>query len=140
MARDARIPLAWMAAMLALACPGPAQALEACFAASTGEWTGPVLSGGHIAMMDVEFHADPGGGLAGRYLVHDRDPYGGALTGFRRTGACKAEFDWTDKYGEGVVDIRFEPELGQFLGLWGVVRPMYEHVFDGFRHRPDVES
>jgi hypothetical protein len=117
----------------------PGWAMEACFSAGTGDWHGPVFSGGHLTMMDTEFHG-AGGVLEGSYYVHDKDSYGGTLTGFRQTAPCTAEFDWNDKFGTGVVEIRFEPQYGQFFGLWGMVHPMYEHIFDGFRLRPDLQS
>lgn len=129
----------WLAAAMWLTWCGPALALEPCFSSSTGEWRGPVLSGAKITMMESEFHI-AGDALEGSYFVHDPQPYAGTLTGFHRTGPCEAEFAWTDKFGVGVVSIRFEPQLGQFLGLWGEVEPMYEHIFDGFRLRPDLQS
>ena len=47
---------------------------------------------------------------------------------------------WTDRYGTGTVHIRFEPEIGRFIGDWGVqgIAPTLE--FDGFRRRPPTVS
>lgn len=123
-----------------MAAHAPALAQSPCFAGSTGEWRGPVLSGARLTQMDAEFHFAPDGTLEGSYYIHDKAPYGGTLTNFRQTGRCEAEFNWNDRFGVGVVSIRFEPELGQFIGVWGVVQPMYEHVFDGFRINPDLQS
>jgi hypothetical protein len=123
-----------VAAILALVCLArPALALDACFTDSFGLWRGPVYNGPGIQTMETEFHAQPDGTLAGGYHVHDTTAFDGSLTGFKQTGNCEAEFTWKDRYGTGVVHIRFEPELGRFLGYWGLVSPNPGLVFDGYR-------
>lgn len=127
-------------AMLAVLFAAPsAQALEACLADSVGPWRGPVYSSGELQTMISEFHALADGALEGSYHILDAVPYDGTLTGYRPTGPCEAEFSWTDRYGTGVVQIRFEPALGRFLGLWGQEVPLEGHIFRGYRRRsPNV--
>ena len=128
------------AAVLLVSLASPAAALEGCFAESTGGWRGPVLNGPGLQTMDAEFQIDTQDRLVGRYHVHDVVPFDGALTDFQQTGACEADFFWHDRYGSGVVHIRFEPEKGRFLGYWGRDQPNPALIFDGFRIRPPAVS
>jgi hypothetical protein len=114
----------------------PALALEPCFADSTGDWRGPVHSGPRISPMDTHFRAAPDGTLSGTYHVYDPEPFDGTLTGFHITAPCEADFTWTDRYGQGVVHVRFEPELGRFRGLWGMTAPKPGYIFEGYRDKP----
>jgi hypothetical protein len=66
--------------------------------------------------------------------------FDGTLTEFRLTGTCEADFTWHDRDGTGTVHIRFEPELGRFIGHWGGVDPVAKLVFDGYRFGPNVVS
>ncbi|HLJ05855.1 MAG TPA: hypothetical protein VKT26_06265 [Acetobacteraceae bacterium] len=118
----------------------PARALDACFADSVGPWRGPVWNGPGLEMMDTDFSFGPDGSLTGHYHVFDTDPFDGTLTDFQQTGHCEANFVWTDRFGTGTVHIRFEPEIGRFIGNWGGqgVAPTLE--FDGFRKRPPAVS
>jgi hypothetical protein len=118
----------------------PAMALDACFAMSTGSWRGPVWNGIGIQTMDTEFQAGPDGRLVGHYRIHDAVTFAGTLTEFRQTGTCEADFTWHDRDGTGTVHIRFEPQLGRFIGHWGGTDPVPDLVFNGFRFAPDVVS
>ncbi len=118
----------------------PALALDACFAASVGPWRGPVWNGFGIQTMETEFHAGSDGMLVGHYRIHDAVSFDGTLTGFRLTGTCEADFTWHDRDGTGTVHIRFEPELGRFIGHWGGADPLAKLVFDGYRFGPNVVS
>ena len=69
--------------------------------------------------METEFHAGPDGMLVGHYRIHDAVSFDGTLTEFRLAGTCEADFTWHDRDGTGTVHIRFEPELGRFIGHWG---------------------
>ena len=134
------MPMRLFAALLLVSLASPALALEGCFAESIGPWRGPVLNGPGLQTMDAEFEIDAQGRLAGRYHVHDAVPFDGTLTDFQQTGPCEADLSWHDRYGSGVVHIRFEPGQGRFLGYWGGDQPNPALIFDGFRIRPPAVS
>ena len=126
--------------LVLLSAAPPALALDDCFMASVGPWLGPVWNGFGIQTMETEFHAGPDGMLVGHYRIHDAVSFDGTLTEFRLTGTCEADFTWRDRDGTGTVRIRFEPELGRFIGHWGGPDPVAKLVFDGYRFRPNVVS
>ena len=123
-----------------LSVASPAWALDACFGMSVGPWRGPVWNGPGLQTMETEFHAGQDGTLVGRYRIRDAVPFDGTLTDFRQTGPCEAEFTWHDRDGSGTVHIRFEPELGRFIGQWGGTDPVPSLIFNGYRVGPDVVS
>jgi hypothetical protein len=129
-----------LATLLMLLAAVPARALDSCFADSAGPWRGPVWNGPGLETMDTDFQVAPDGTLVGRYHVFDKDPFDGSLTAFHQTGSCEADFTWTDRYGTGTVHIHFEPDIGRFMGDWGMqgIPPKLE--FDGYRKRPSVVS
>ncbi len=118
----------------------PAFALDPCFADSAGSWRGSVLDSGVRKLLDTEYFVAPDDTLVGRYHVFGDDPYDGVLTGFHATAECEADFVWQDRYGQGVVHVRFEPEQGRFLGAWGTIAPFFGHYFNGFRRGPAAVS
>ena len=115
-----------------------ALALAGCYADAVGNWRGPVLNGPEIQQMSTSFALGTDGKLVGRYHVEDAVPFDGTLTEFRETGSCTAEFHWRDRDGSGTVNIHFQPELGRFLGRWGLDRPAPGNVFNGYRRSPAV--
>lgn len=129
-----------MAMVLTLLTAAPACALDACFADAVGPWRGPVWNGPGLQVMDTDFSFGPDGSLTGHYRVFDADPFDGTLTDFQQTGHCEANFVWTDRYGSGTVHIRFEPEIGRFIGNWGGQGLVPTLEFDGFRKRPPAVS
>jgi hypothetical protein len=126
--------------LVVLAAAPPALALDACFAASAGSWRGPVWNGTGLQTMETEFHTEPDGTLVGHYRIFDAVPFDGTLTGFRETGTCEADFTWADRDGTGTVHIRFEPQLGRFIGDWGSTDPVPDLVFNGYRFGPALVS
>jgi hypothetical protein len=126
--------------LVLLSAAPPALALDDCFMASVGPWRGPVWNGFGIQTMETEFHAGPDGMLVGHYRIHDAVSFDGTLTEFRLTGTCEADFTWRDRDGTGTVHIRFEPEIGRFIGHWGGPDPVAKLVFDGYRFGPNVVS
>ena len=90
--------------------------------------------------MTTTFSLGADGSLVGRYHIEDAVPLDGALTDFRETGPCSADFRWSDRDGSGIVHIRFQPELGRFLGRWGADQPVPGYVFNGYRHRSPAVS
>ncbi len=126
--------------VLLSAAASPALALDACFAASVGPWRGPVWNGSGLETMETEFHTGPDGTLVAHYRIYDAVPFDGTLTDFHQTGTCEADFTWHDRDGTGVVHVRFEPQLGRFIGQWGTANPVPELLFNGYRFGPDVVS
>jgi hypothetical protein len=129
-----------LVSLLAILVARPALALDACFADSVGSWRGPVWNGTGLQTMDTTFQLDGNGALTGQYHIHDFVPFDGTLTELRQTGDCAADFIWRDRDGTGVVHIRFEPELGRFLGRWGSTDPLPGLRFDGYRTGPKPMS
>jgi hypothetical protein len=99
-----------------------------------------VLNRQGIEEMVTSFSVGADGRLVGNYHVEDGVPLDGTLTDFRQTGPCASEFRWHDRDGSGTVHIRFQPELGRFLGRWGLDRPAAGNVFNGYRIRPSAVS
>lgn len=122
--------------LVVLSAARPALALDACFADSVGSWRGPVWNGTGLQTMDTTFQAGSDGILTGQYHIHDFVPFDGTLTEMRQTGDCAADFVWRDRDGTGVVHIRFEPELGRFVGRWGTADPLPGLEFNGYRTGP----
>jgi hypothetical protein len=110
-----------------------ALALEPCFAGSVGSWRGPVLNNTGLEQMDTNFQITPAGALSGTYFIHDVLPFEGRLDGFRIRAPCEADFTWHDRYGSGVVHIRFDPAHGRFIGRYGLMAPNPQAVFEGYR-------
>ena len=117
-----------------------ALAQSVCYSDSVGIWRGPVVNGSGVQDMTTSFSLSTDGRLVGRYHIEDTVPLDGTLTDFRETGPCSGRFRWRDRDGSGTVQIRFQPELGRFLGRWGVDRPVQDNVFDGYRRRPPAVS
>jgi hypothetical protein len=129
-----------LAVFLTLLAAAPACALDACFTQSVGPWRGPVWNGPGLEIMDTDFQVAPDGTLVGQYHVYDNEPFDGSLTAFHQTGPCEADFTWTDRYGAGTVHIRFEPDIGRFIGDWGLQGTSPTLEFDGYRKRPPAIS
>ena len=129
-----------LVSLLGVLAARPAAALDACFADSVGSWRGPVWNGTGLQIMDTTFQLGGDGALTGRYHIHDFVPFDGTLTELRQTGDCAADFIWHDHDGTGVVQIRFEPKLGRFLGRWGTTDPLPGLEFNGYRTRSEPIS
>lgn len=132
-------PLLLLASLLLLA-PGlraaPAQAQDACYADITGPWIGEVRNEGEIQKLATDFTLDAEGRPEGRYHVSAEEPFDGTLTEFEETGPCEGDFTWTDRFGSGIVHIRFMPERSRFQGRWGLDVPTQGNIFNG--RRPGV--
>lgn len=124
-----------MRKLIALLCllAGPAHALDACYADVTGPWIGPVRNEGAIQELTTEFTLAPDGRPEGRYHVTAEEPFDGTLTEFEETAPCEGDFTWTDRYGSGIVHIRFLPARGRFYGTWGLDVPAPANLFNGRR-------
>jgi len=111
-----------------------------CYSDVVGTWRGPVLNGLGIEDMTTSFSIGSDGRLAGTYHIEDDVPLDGTLTNFRETGPCSGEFRWRDRDGSGTVRILFQPQLGRFVGRWGLDPAAPSNVFDGYRRRPPIIS
>ncbi len=122
------------ALLLALALPaGPARAQESCYADITGPWLGEVRNEGEIQKLATEFTLDAEGRPEGRYHVSAEQPFDGTLSDFEETGPCEGDFTWTDRFGSGIVHIRFQPQRARFHGTWGRDVPERGNIFNGRR-------
>jgi hypothetical protein len=117
-----------------------AMAMNSCYSDAVGSWQGPVHNGMGLQDMTTSFSLDTDGRLVGRYHIEDAMPFDGTLTDFRETGPCSGNFRWRDRDGSGTVHIHFQPELGRFLGRWGLDQPMSGNVFNGYRRGPPAVS
>ena len=118
----------------------PALAFDACYSDVVGIWRGPVLNGMGIQDMTTSFAIGADGTLVGWYHIEDALPVDGTLSEFRETGPCSGDFHWHDRDGSGTVHIKFQPELGRFLGRWGLDRSVPGNLFDGYRRGPTPVS
>lgn len=71
-----------------------------------------------------------GGALVGHYWVGDREPFEGDLTRFAPADGHSGTFTWTDRFGVGVLFVRFAEDGQSFTSAWGqdvpqVSRPGY---------------
>ena len=112
---------------------GPAHALDACYADITGPWLGEVRNEGEIQKLATDFTLDAEGRPEGRYHVSAEQPFDGTLTEFEETGPCEGDFTWTDRFGSGIVHIRFQPQRARFYGNWGLDVPDPGNIFNGRR-------
>ena len=70
-------------------------------------WGNPVLlNAGEMQCGRTEFSLR-GGALVGHYWIDDAQPFEGELTGFVPDGGRSGTFTWTDRYGVGVMYVRF---------------------------------
>jgi len=131
------IPLTALMVLANANLPAPAaQALNGCYSDVVGTWRGPVLNDVGIQDMTTSFSIGADGTLVGRYHIEGALPLDGTLTDYRETGHCSGDFHWHDRDGSGTVHLRFQPELGRFLGHWGLDRPTPGNVFNGYRSGP----
>jgi hypothetical protein len=71
-----------------------------------------------------------------------------ALVGLERQDMIASLFDdlcgngalAVQRVDSGTVHIRFQPELGRFLGRWGLDQAVPGNVFDGYRRGPPAVS
>src|SRR5579864_2575754 len=128
--RSRRVHLRVLLLLAAAGAPAPhALAQSDCYSDAVGIWRGPVLNGLGIENMTTSFSLGTDGRLVGKYHVEDGVSLDGTLTDFRETGPCSGEFSWRDRDGSGTVHIRFEPQLGRFVGRWGLDRSVPSNVF-----------
>jgi hypothetical protein len=118
----------------------PAAAADSWFGQVLGPYEGPVRNAGEIQHLTTRFELDAAGHLIGHYHVEDDPPFDGELTDFAPDGELQGTFIWQDRFGSGVVHIRFEPEHGRFTGRWGPESPWPDNIFNGFRIRPPAVS
>jgi hypothetical protein len=105
-----------------------------------GPYVGPVLNDGVRQTMQTVFSLDDQGHLIGHYHVADDPPFDGELTDFIDDGNHGGLFTWSDRYGEGVVQVHFLPAEGRFVGEWGTLAPVAGQVFCGHRFKAPPTS
>ena len=124
----ALLSLLWLAlASLALASLAPiarahAQPAPAWAPAIADSYVGREWNGGHMDCARTEF-ALRDGVLTGHYWIGDSDPFEGDLTGFQPEDGQSGLFTWTDRYGQGVIYVRFAEDGQSFYSLWGETAP-----------------
>jgi hypothetical protein len=118
----------------------PAAAQDTWFSNVLGPYEGPVRNAGQIEHLTTRFELDAAGHLIGHYHVEDDPPFDGELTDFVPDGDQQGTFIWQDRFGSGVVHVRFDPEHSRFTGRWGLESPLPDNVFNGFRIRPPAVS
>lgn len=93
---------------------------HAAASAETRTYCGSLVSGGHRVPAETVIIKDGRGGLAGTYSFVDRGRLGnGSLAPAKPLGHNSFRFVWTDDYGSGQLDIRFNASSSAFTGKWG---------------------
>lgn len=63
------------------------------------------------------------GVLTGHYWIGDSEPFEGELTGFVAAAGHSGHFTWTDRFGAGVMFVRFSEDGQSFISFWGDEQP-----------------
>ncbi len=124
--------------LLLLVAASPATALAqggpAWLAEAAGSFSGLVRNAGRMECHRTVF-ALQGGQFVGHYWIDAEDPFEGELTDFRPVpdddGA--GTFTWTDRYGAGVMYVRFAGDYARFAGFWGMAAPDPRNPVGGSR-------
>jgi len=89
-------------------------------AASVGTYCGELASNGHMDPAETTIIRDDAGNLSGSYqFTDDGQAYRGDLSRGTMTRKGTWHFTWTDNFGMGQLDIRFNSDAPAFDGLWG---------------------
>ncbi len=107
------------ASLLAAAAAAPAPDWAASV---TGTYAGREWNAGEMQCERTEFSVRDGA-LVGHYWVDDADPFEGDLTNFVPDGGHSGIFTWTDRFGAGVMYVRFAGDGSSFWSMWGLTQP-----------------
>ncbi len=115
---------AWLFAEAWLVWSGPAGANPApgWATAITDTYVGRWWNAGVMACTRTEFTLR-GGALVGHYWIGDTDPFEGELTHFVPATGHSGTFTWTDRYGVGVIYVRFAEDGQSYVSAWGEDTP-----------------
>jgi hypothetical protein len=103
-------------AAVALAC----MLLPSAAFAETRTYCGKLMSGGHIVPAETIIIHDAKGGLTGTYTFVDQGQViNGTLAQAQAKGHERWRFVWTDEYGSGQLDVKFNADESAFTGKWG---------------------
>lgn len=88
--------------------------------ALAGTYVGEVSNGGGMVPMTTVFEVSPDGRLSGSYRVEDVNyQYEGVLSNFQLLEGGGLGMEWTDRFGEGFIEIEFASNYSRFYGVWG---------------------
>lgn len=106
------------------------------FSRIEGIYQGEVFNGGNLDPMTTTFSLGKNGRLLGHYLVEDEAGLmEGTMSNARLEGPYRFSMEWTDKYGEGYLEIRFSPDFSSFEGFWSP-RDRQEHFpMNGYKDK-----
>jgi hypothetical protein len=88
----------------------------------TGTYVGREWNAGEMQCERTEFSVRDGA-LVGHYWIDDPQPFEGELTGFVSDGGRSGTFNWTDRYGTGVLYVRFAADGTSYWSMWGLEKP-----------------
>jgi hypothetical protein len=91
-------------------------------ASVAGLYVGRQWNAGQMQCERTEFSVRDGA-LVGHYWIDDAQPFEGELTGFVPDGGRSGTFTWTDRYGVGVMYVRFAGDGTSFWSMWGLNEP-----------------
>lgn len=88
--------------------------------ALAGTYVGEVSNGSGMVPMITVFEVSANGRLSGSYRVEEVDyNYEGVLSNFRLLEGGGLGMEWTDRFGEGFIEISFAEDYSRFYGIWG---------------------
>ena len=117
----------WLLISLALGAAAPNWAESV-----TDTYLGREWNAGVMACSRTRFSVQ-GGALVGHYWVSDDEPFEGELTGFVAGPGQDGRFVWSDRYGQGLLEIRFAADGQSFTSLWGADAAEPNHPGYGVR-------
>jgi hypothetical protein len=88
-------------------------------ASPAGRFCGEMISSGDYQDVETSFNVDRDGHVAGSYELDEPDGrVEGTLTEKDGAGPSRT-LVWTDKYGTGLLDLKFSDDYKEFKGRWG---------------------
>ena len=106
-----------------------------------GRYCGTIESSGVFAKAVTRLHLEPDGALGGDYSFKDPDgeTVSGLLSGTPDERRGIKTLQWTDRYGTGLLQIRFASDFASFEGRWSPQGRPPQYIWRG-AHCDDLQS
>ena len=94
--------------------------LPAAAQAETRTYCGALVSGGHKVTAETDINTNADGSMTGTYSFVDKSHVSnGTLAPAKPLGHNTFRFIWTDEFGSGQLELRFNADSSAFAGKWG---------------------
>lgn len=99
-----------------------------------GKYCGTAFSGGELVEVETTFETGADGLLTGSYIFADKgETTPGTLREYAKQSDDVRTLVWIDRYGTGLLTIRFDDHRSSFAGQWGVSVYAPAYQWDGQR-------